>query len=407
MRGLPTAFWWLWITTLINRVGGFVSVFLMLYLTLDRGFTASTAGLVIALCGLGGTAGNLLGGVLTDRVGRRPVLMGAQLLNAATTLLLGFVEPKAAIVVVAFFACLTANASKPAMMAIVADIIPEQDRGRAFSLNFWAINIGFGVGATVAGLAAEWDYLVLFVAEAVATVICGVVVYWKVPETRPVALPAEEGTAAPARIGIFRVLADGRFVALLCTTAALCLLYQQASTTLPVTMARTGLTPAQFGLVIGVNGLLVVVLQIPVTRIVATANRSVLLALASLLSGWGFGLVVFAHTTWFYAVTVAVWTVGECVLAPVAVEMATRFAPDTARGRYLGLYSIATSSLPAMVGPALGGLLLDRLGADPFWLGCGLVGTVAAVAYVLLTRTPAGAPQAEPAPALSGSPVPD
>ncbi|MET7611984.1 MFS transporter, partial [Streptomyces seoulensis] len=78
---LPRAFWWLWTATLVNRLGGFVVVFLSLYVTLDRGYSASFAGLVTTLYGVGGAVGSVVGGLLADRLGRRTTLLGAQLLS--------------------------------------------------------------------------------------------------------------------------------------------------------------------------------------------------------------------------------------------------------------------------------------------------------------------------------------
>jgi MFS family permease len=381
--GLPSAFWWLWATTLVNRLGGFVATFLALYLTVGRGYSAAYAGLVVTLYAVGGTAANVVGGVLADRIGRRPVLMAAQLATAGSTMLLGFTDGQVAIAVVAVLVGFTSNASRPAVMAIMADVVPEPDRTRAFSLNFWAVNIGFGAAAAVAGLVAERSFLPLFIGEAAATLVCAFVVYWRIPETRPAADAQQDAEGRSPRGGT--VWLDRPFLALTGLTALVCLTYQQASTTLPVSMAREGLSPAEFGLVIGVNGLLIVVLQIPVTRLVGVGRRGPLLVVASLLSGWGFGLLVFANDTWFYAFTVAVWTVGESILAPAAMDVATTLAPLGARGRYLGVYSLS-SSLPALVGPAAGGWLFDHVGADVIWLGCGGLGTAAAIGYALLVR---------------------
>src|SRR5688572_31597818 len=78
VSGLPREFWWLWTSTLVNRLGGFVATFMALYLTLDRGYSASYAGLVAALHGLGGVVSSLGGGVMADRLGRRPTMLVAQ-----------------------------------------------------------------------------------------------------------------------------------------------------------------------------------------------------------------------------------------------------------------------------------------------------------------------------------------
>ena len=77
LAGLPSGFWWLWSSTLVNRLGTFVYPFLTLYLTATRGYSPATAGLVVSSYGIGSMAGSLLGGELSDRVGRRATLIAA------------------------------------------------------------------------------------------------------------------------------------------------------------------------------------------------------------------------------------------------------------------------------------------------------------------------------------------
>lgn len=195
--GLPTTFWWLWTSTLINRLGGFVVTFLALYLTVDRGYSASYAGLVASLFGLGGAIAALVGGVLTDRIGRRPTLLAAQLMTALSTAALGFADGQLMIAAVAFLVGLSSNASRPAVSAMIADLVPAADRVRAFALNYWAVNIGFGVSAAVAGLVAAHGYLTLFIADAATTLLCAFVVFAKVAESRPRTTPGQAPAATP------------------------------------------------------------------------------------------------------------------------------------------------------------------------------------------------------------------
>src|SRR6478752_6523251 len=112
LSGLPREFWWLWTSTLVNRLGGFVATFMALYLTLERGHSASYAGLVAALHGLGGVISSLVAGVLTDRLGRRPTMLIAQVSTALSVALLGFMTHPVAIAAVAFLVGASMNASR-------------------------------------------------------------------------------------------------------------------------------------------------------------------------------------------------------------------------------------------------------------------------------------------------------
>ncbi|MDX3076519.1 MFS transporter [Streptomyces sp. MI02-7b] len=385
VSGLPRTFWWLWTSTLINRLGAFVVTFLALYLTLDRGYSATYAGLVASLYGLGGAVGAVVGGVLTDRVGRRSTMLLAQLGAAAGTAALAYVNGQVAIASVATVLGVASSASRPAVQAMMADMVPAKDRVRAFSLNYWAINIGFGVSSAAAGLIASQGYFWLFLGGAVMTLLCALVIWAKVPETMPESGPASAAAGRTSRAGLGIVLRDRRFMAFVALTFLLGTVTQQGSTTLSVDMGRQGFSASQYGLVIGLNGLLIVLLQIPLTRMVEGRSRAALLTAGTVLMGWGFGLTAFAGSVAFYAFTVAVWTIGEILHAPASMSLVADLSPAHARGRYQGMYSIAWPAA-SFAGPLLGGVALDRWGGGVAWGACAVVGTVAGAGYWLLLR---------------------
>ncbi|MFJ5217775.1 MDR family MFS transporter [Streptomyces sp. NPDC088354] len=407
VSGLPRTFWWLWTSTLINRLGAFVVTFLALYLTLDRGYSATYAGLVASLYGLGGAVGAVVGGVLTDRVGRRSTMLLAQLGAAAGTAALAYVNGQVAIASVATVLGVASSASRPAVQAMMADMVPAKDRVRAFSLNYWAINIGFGVSSAAAGLIASQGYFWLFLGGAVMTLLCALVIWAKVPETMPESGPASAAAGRTSRAGLGIVLRDRRFMAFVALTFLLGTVTQQGSTTLSVDMGRQGFSASQYGLVIGLNGLLIVLLQIPLTRMVEGRSRAALLTAGTVLMGWGFGLTAFAGSVAFYAFTVAVWTIGEILHAPASMSLVADLSPAHARGRYQGMYSIAWPAA-SFAGPLLGGVALDRWGGGVAWGACAVVGTVAGAGYWLLLRerTLRAEPVVEAPPALDRVPGP-
>ncbi|MEU6476298.1 MFS transporter [Streptomyces sp. NPDC047017] len=410
VSGLPREFWWLWTSTLVNRLGAFVATFMALYLTLDRGYSASYAGLVASLHGLGGVVSSLGGGVMADRLGRRPTLLVAQSATAGSVALLGFMTHPVAIAAVAFLVGMASNASRPAVQAMMADIVRPEDRVRAFSLNYWAINLGFAVSSMAAGFIAEFSYLAGFLIEAAMTLICAVVVFLKLPESRPAAGHGSEAPGADASVGLAAVLRDRRFMSVVGLSFLVALVFQQGSVGLPVAMGRAGFTPADYGVAVAVNGVLIVALQLPVTRLIEHRDPKRLLVVSSLLAGYGFGLTAFAGSVGVYALTVCVWTLGEMINAPTQTGLVVRLSPVHGRGRYQGVYSLSWS-LAALVAPLMSGAVIDRLGAAWLWAMCAAVGTVAAVGYGALMRrlpeegdTPPS-PAAPAAPAASASPA--
>ncbi|CAL9500536.1 Na(+), Li(+), K(+)_H(+) antiporter [Streptomyces sp. enrichment culture] len=396
VSGLPPAFWWLWTSTLVNRLGGFVATFMALYLTLDRGYSATYAGLVAALHGLGGVISSLGAGVMTDRLGRRPTLLVAQASTAVSVAALGFVRDPVAIAGVAFLVGMASNASRPAVQAMMADIVRPEDRIRAFSLNYWAINLGFAVSSMAAGFIAEHSYLAGFLIEAVMTMVCAVVVFVKLPESKPARSSAE--AAREESVGLGTVLRDGRFMGVVGLSFLVALIFQQGYLGLPVAMGEAGFTPADYGTAIAVNGVLIVVLQIPVTRFIEHRDPGRLLVISSLLAGYGFGLTAFAGSVGVFALTVCVWTLAEIVNAPTQTGLVVRLSPTHGRGRYQGMYTMSWA-VAALVAPLMSGAVIDRFGAEWLWGLCAVVGTVAGLGYAaLMRRLPAETVPAEAVP---------
>ncbi|MGW3725422.1 MDR family MFS transporter [Streptomyces sp. NPDC000851] len=386
VSGLPREFWWLWTSTLVNRLGGFVATFMALYLTLDRGYSASYAGLVAALHGLGGVLSSLGGGVMADRLGRRPTLLVAQASTAVSVALLGFMHHPVAIAAVAFLVGAASNASRPAVQAMMADIVRPEDRVRAFSLNYWAINLGFAVSSMAAGFIAEVSYLAGFLLEAGMTMACAIVVFVKLPESRPVQTAA---AAKEEAVGLGTVLRDGRFMSVVGLSFLVALVFQQGSVGLPIAMGEAGFAPADYGMAIAVNGVLIVALQIPVTRFIEHRDPRRLLVISSLLAGYGFGLTAFAGSVGVFALTVCVWTLAEIVNAPTQTGLVVRLSPVHGRGRYQGMYTMSWS-VAGLVAPLMSGFVIDRFGAEWLWGLCAAVGTVAALGYgALMRRLPA------------------
>ena len=374
--GFPRQFWLLWTGTLINRLGSFVVILLAIYLTGERHYTQSQAGLVIGLYGVGGAIGTMTGGVLADRWGRRPTLLVAQFGAATLMMTLGFAHTYGQIIGATFLLGVFAEAARPAFSAMMIDVVPERDRLRAFSLNYWAINLGFAVAAVGAGFAAQFDYLLVFAVDAGTTLVTAVITLIFLTETRPARVAGSR--SAPADQGGLRtVFRDRIFVVFLVLNLFAVIVMFQHQSTLPIAMTADGLSPATYGWVIAVNGVLIVSGQLFVPRLIDGRNRSRVLSLATLVVGLGFGLVAFAGNAGFYALTVIIWTLGEMLQSPSNAALIAELSPAALRGRYQGVNSLSWSAGAALA-PITGGFVQQHLGNTALWLGCAAVGALVA-----------------------------
>ncbi|WP_267242725.1 MDR family MFS transporter [Streptomyces sp. PR69] len=390
VSGLPGGFWWLWLSTLVNRTGAFVLTFLSLFLTQELGFSGWYAGLVIALHGLGGIAGAPLGGVLSDRWGRRPTMVAGQLGGAVGALALAVVTSPWAIAAVVLLMGVAMQAVRPAISATIADQVPEPDRRRAYALNYWALNLGFAIAATGGGAALVLGYRTLFVVEACAVVLCALIVFLKLPETRPEAGQGEDGEPDPEaeaqqKLSTLDILRDGPFRTLVLLSLLVCTLFITPWVGLPLTMTGAGLPPDSYGPVIAVNGVVIVALQLLVNKVTERRKPVTLLVVSSLLFAVGLGATALAGTPVMFAATVVVWTLGEMVFVPVNAAATARLAPVHARGRYQGVMGMAWS-VGGFVAPISAGWIVEGPGPAVLWLSCAAIGAAAAAGYGLLLR---------------------
>lgn len=380
LGGLPRDFWFLWSGTLVNRLGTFVEPFLALYLTRERGLSVRAAGLVLAVLGIGGVLSQALGGTLADRLGRRPTLAVGMFSAAAAMLLLGAARSLPLVVAGTFLIGLTLDLYRPASSALVADLVPSADRPRAYALLFWAVNLGFAVATTLAGYLAQSGYTLLFILDAATSAGFGLLVLRGVRESRPPRPERSRGSRGP---GYRQVLRDRLLLALIGAQLASTCVYFQVFATLPLDMRGHGLASSAFGLVIALNGVLIVVLQPLLAGWLSRLPRVPLLAASELVVGLGFGLNGFASTTPAYAGAVVVWTLGEIAGAALASSIVADLAPPELRGRYSGLYGM-TFGAAAILAPILGTATLGTAGPHALWAGCALLGLAAALATLSL-----------------------
>lgn len=319
--------------------------------------------------------------------------------SAASVLLLSQVAELPAIVALTCAAGAFGEMYRPASSALMADLIPPEDRVVAFALYRLAINLGFTIGPATAGFLAQRSYVWLFVGDAVTSAVYGVAALVALPEgVRSQRSDEVRGEALRS------VLRDRRFLLFLMATVAASLVYFQAQSTFPLHVRAAGLSDATYGALISLNGLICVVLELPLTSVTRRLPAWLPMTAGSVLVAIGFAATAGADTRLLLGATVAVWTLGEIVNAPVASAFVADVAPAHLRGRYGSVWGLAFS-LSLIVAPIAGGALYE-FGPTLLWRACGVVGLIsAALVYAAARGRPRPVP-AWTAPAVE-TPAPD
>jgi MFS family permease len=373
--GLPSDFWILWSGILVNRIGALAFPFLSFFLA-SKGYSENVAALSVSCWGIGGLTATFFGGWSADRVGRKPTLLAGLLLSALAMLTMPWGSSVLLIDLCAFLAGFAFDFQRPAVSAAVADLVSVSDRIRAFGLNYWAINIGASLAPLIGGVLAAISFVFLFMFDALSSLCYFVLILLRLRE------PARHLVSSGSRPSPFAAFSDRRMLLLFLLSSFLTAQFFQAYSTLPLVMRLHGMNAGDYSRAIIANGLTVVILSIPLSRILQRWPAARALALAAACVGIGFFLTQFAHTVLQYAGTVFIWTLGEIGVASTAPALISHLSPPTQRGVYQGAYSMSWS-LGILLGPALGGWILQSAGGHVLWTGCGIVGCLVAIAFWL------------------------
>ena len=377
LRALPSAVWILLGGTFINRVGQFVMPFLVIYLT-RIGYSTAKAGLALGAYGLGHVVASSLGGHLADRIGRRNTIVLSMFGSAAAMMALSQAGAYVWIVVLTAITAAFGELYRPASHALLADLMPPDQRVFSFAIYRFAINLGVAAGPAMAGFLAEHSFFYLFAGDAATSVIYGIIAVFALPQGLKTYEKGERMGEA------LRIAArDRRFMLFLLATLFAALIDMQMGSTFALRVTTLGFAPHVYGMLISLNALLVITLEMVIINATQHLSPRPVIALGYLLWGLGFSLTGIASTVPLLAWTVVIWTFGEMVSSPLIAAYVAQIAPERFRGRYMGMF-VTAWSIALCLGPPIGTFVFERNPAA-LWAGCGVLGLLSAA----LLYTPA------------------
>jgi MFS family permease len=412
---LPGDVWLLQLGGVMNSFGnGVVLPFLVIYLHNVRGFGLGVSGLVVATSAAAQLTAGIAAGPLVDRLGARRVLGAGLVMQAVGMGLFPLVRsPWEAFLLIAIEGAGSAG-FWPSQSTLIAHLTPADRRHAAFAQQRVTMNLGIGLGGLVGGLIASGtsagSFTVLFLIDA-ATFLVYVVVLAFIHDDAP----TEHHADAP-RGGYRAVLRDRVFVGLwwlnfLFVAAG----YSLFNLVPPFARDQAGVSEHEIGALFFVNTIVIVIVQLPISRAIEGRRRMRALALMPALwivawllvdlAGWKLeGTAAFA----LMAFALAIFGVGECFHGPAHQALVAEIGSPQLRGRYFAVHSLSWG-LAGSVGPAVGGFVLA---AAPFalWPLAACVCAIAAVGSLRMERRVPGAlrriPHTEPEPpvlALAGT----
>jgi MFS family permease len=382
----PSKFWIVVLVSFIDRIGGtLLFPFFSLYITQKFNVGMTQAGIILGIFSVFGLVGSMVGGALTDKFGRRRLILFGLVFSALSTLSLGLAKTLAALYPLAVVIGLLSDVAGPANQAMIADLLPEKQRAEGFGILRVAGNMAWIIGPTIGGFVANRSFFLLFVMDAVISCIVAVLFYLLMPETKPEAPDeAQPQSMLQTFAGYAFVLRDFAYGSFLLAAMLMGLVYQQMYNSLSVFLRDNhGITPQGYGFLLTTSAITVILLQFWMTRQIKHRPPFLMMAAGTVFYMVGFSMFGFVSAYFLFALAIVVITFGEMMIMPTSLALAAGFAPEEMRGRYMALFSLSWA-LPATIGPGAAGLILDNYNPNLLWYLGGILCAVAALAFYTL-----------------------
>lgn len=382
----PDAFKVLVLATFIDRLGAFILFpFYSLYITKHFGVSMVEVGILFSIFSAGNIFGSTIGGALADKYGRRAMILIGLVVSGISNILMGLVNDLTLFYILAIFVGLIGNFGGPARQAMVADLLPKEKQAEGFGILRVAFNLSAVIGPLLGGFIATQSYMLLFILDAVSSIITAFIVYFVIPETKPQKLDDEpEETIVKTIIGYKEVLKDWVFVSFLSVSAITVLVYMQMNSTLSVFLRDVHGFPEQgFGWLLSMNAIMVVIFQFWITKKISKYAPMKMMAFGALFLLIGFSMYGFISELYLFFIAMAIITVGEMIVFPIGQVAVASLAPEDKRGRYMAVYGFQWA-IPNLFGVLVAGLVMEFIGASWVWYFAGILSIISIMGFLKL-----------------------
>ena len=381
----PSQFWVLFWGMLISRTGaGMIWPFLMIYVSEKLSLPMTSVGSLMAITAVASLISSFAIGNLADRVGRKITMAVGLIVTGLIFLAMIPANTFLAFAIIMTIRGLFNPLYPIGSRAMIADLVPEEERADAYALARLGANVGIALGPAIGGFVAAVSYSIAFYAAAVTLVVFGLVVWFYMKETLP-----ENGDKEETANGLQSykvVFADKKFMRF----AGAATFAQIGAVMMWVLLSvyakeNYGVPESQYGFIAATNAVMVVFLQMYITKITKEKRPLLIMALGALFYAFGVASIALATSFISFWLSIIVITMGELILVPTATTYTANSAPLKMRGRYMSIFTLSWG-LATGIGPIVGGLLNDNISPVSIWYGGGLISLVGAVMFFVQFR---------------------
>jgi len=371
-KGLPKEVYIIFLARIINAAGLFVFPLLTLLLTRKIGLSEGEAGLWITISGIAFMGSSLIGGKITDKFGRKKIIVTCDIIGIIGFVACAFMEPSMMMCYTIILTGAIMGAADPAHTALLSDLTTPENRDGAFSLTYYGFNIGFAIGPMIGSFLFEKNLKLFFLIDAATALIAVILVILFIKETFASTkedLGKERALEKNVEGSVFKVL-KARPILLYFSLIFIGynFVYAQWGFLYPLHTAHNfGADGTPFyGMLASLNGAVVMVFTPLITKVFSKKSNMKNIFYGGILYVIGFGMLGFISTKVAFALSILIFTLGEILVTISAMPFLANHTPASHRGR-------VNSVLPLLMGlgytfsPIITGGALKHISIDSMW----------------------------------------
>jgi predicted MFS family arabinose efflux permease len=360
--------------------------FLSLYLTQDKGFSLGQVGWIMTAFGLGSVIGAYIGGYLTDKVSAFAAMVVSLGSSGLAYILTQFSNDFWSICFMIFLVVMLADIFRPASFVALRSFTNQQNQTRSTSLIRLAINLGFSVGPALGGLLIyNLGYASLFWVDGLTSIASMFLLLFVLHPSRSKKGTDEESLAS-THVSAYK---DSTYMLFILGMVLLAFAFLQYFSTLPYYFSKGyALSEKYIGILLGFNGLLVFLIEMPLVHYLESKGRrpEIYLVTGGLLLLMSFGVLLIGHHVSLLWSAMVLMSLSEVLAFPFANSFALDRSRRGRTGQYMALYTIAFSIAHIFAHNA-GFQLIRSLGFDfTWWIMVGVCLLMSAIFLALKTK---------------------
>lgn len=375
-KGLSREIYYLCFARTINSMGDFVFSLITLYLTIQLDMSAIEAGVFVSLAALISGPGVLLGGYLSDSLGKKEIILTGQFISFLLVLSCVFLPKSVTIgyvlIVVLFFMSIT----RPAYNALIIELaVEEKQRKSAFSLMYLGANLGVAIGPLLAGFFIQDHINLIFLSISVIFLVSTIVIFKFVKISSSILIKEHSNKLSKLKkdhVSLHKLIIQKPLVTCFIIISFLnYFIYMQSSFSIPIQMnfsfGEEG--PAYYGSIMTINALCIISITTLVLSITKKVTPLIAIASGAIFYGLGFGILgLIGYSNGFIIIIIStiLWSIGEILIQTnINIHIASR-VPNTHQGRFNG-FLLFIGCLGYTLSPYFTGVLIKSINIQEVW----------------------------------------